>query len=175
MTARRYQSDRRAPRPREIRHRLLRAFDDSGADQLDEWMTACPGADTPQPSHEAFFFSFGTRAPLLRASDRPIAIACLRLVTFLPERPLRNVPALRFFMARLTFLAAPSEYFRLFAFFATSCLLKKAPGRYSPRPGPSATPAARRSSRSLRDCVQGRPNSSRCRCRIWARRAAGFR
>ena len=50
MTARRYQSDRGAPRPREIRHRLPRAFDDSGVDQLDEWMTACPGADTPQPS-----------------------------------------------------------------------------------------------------------------------------
>ena len=30
----------------------------------------------------------------------PIAIACLRLVTFLPERPLRNVPRLR---SRMTF------------------------------------------------------------------------
>jgi hypothetical protein len=65
-------------------------------------------------------FFFGTLAPLLRASDRPIAIACLRLVTFLPERPLFSVPALRFFMARLTFLAAPFEYFRFFAFLAIS-------------------------------------------------------
>jgi hypothetical protein len=38
---------------------------------------------------------FGTFAPARRASDRPIAIACLRLVTFLPERPLRKVPRLR--------------------------------------------------------------------------------
>jgi len=46
-----------------------------------------------------------------------MAIACLRLFTFFPERPLRSVPAFRFFMARFTFLAAPSEYFRFVAFF----------------------------------------------------------
>ena len=50
MTARRYRSDRRVRRRREIRHGRSRAFDDSGADQLDEWMTACPGADTTQAS-----------------------------------------------------------------------------------------------------------------------------
>jgi hypothetical protein len=38
---------------------------------------------------------FGTLAPARRASDKPIAIACLRLVTFLPDRPLRRVPRLR--------------------------------------------------------------------------------
>ena len=48
MRARRYRSDRRVRRTREIRHRRSRAFDDSGADQLDEWMTACPGADKTQ-------------------------------------------------------------------------------------------------------------------------------
>src|SRR5688572_969705 len=37
----------------------------------------------------------GTFAPARRASDRPMAIACLRLVTFLPERPLLRVPRLR--------------------------------------------------------------------------------
>jgi hypothetical protein len=37
-------------------------------------------------------FLAGTFAPSFRAFDNPIAIACLRLVTFLPERPLRNVP-----------------------------------------------------------------------------------
>src|SRR4051812_28857499 len=42
----------------------------------------------------------GTFFPSFRASDRPIAIACLRLVTFLPERPLFSVPFLRFFIAR---------------------------------------------------------------------------
>ncbi len=42
---------------------------------------------------------FGTFLPLARASDSPIAIACLRLLTALPDRPLFNVPALRFFIA----------------------------------------------------------------------------
>src|SRR3954470_6952382 len=42
----------------------------------------------------ADFFG-GTLAPSRRASDKPIAIACLRLLTFLPVLPLRSVPALR--------------------------------------------------------------------------------
>src|ERR1700690_1619093 len=41
-----------------------------------------------------YVFFFGTFAPAFRASDRPIAIACLRLVTFSPDE-LRNVPRLR--------------------------------------------------------------------------------
>src|SRR5689334_7092883 len=41
---------------------------------------------------EVFFFGAGTLAPFSRASDKPIAIACLRLVTFFPLLPLRNVP-----------------------------------------------------------------------------------
>ncbi|HEX4332303.1 MAG TPA: hypothetical protein VH040_09200 [Usitatibacter sp.] len=48
-------------------------------------------------------FFDGTLPPALRASDRPIAIACLRLFTFFPERPLFSVPCLRSCMARLTF------------------------------------------------------------------------
>ena len=55
---------------------------------------------------------FGTFLPLALASDRPIAIACLRLLTFLPERPLFNVPALRFFIARSTSADAFFEYLR---------------------------------------------------------------
>jgi hypothetical protein len=55
---------------------------------------------------------FGTFLPARRASDSPIAIACLRLFTLRPERPLFNVPALRFFMARPTFADAPLEYLR---------------------------------------------------------------
>jgi hypothetical protein len=35
----------------------------------------------------------------------------------LPDRPLFSVPALRFFMARPTFFAAPFEYLRFLAFF----------------------------------------------------------
>jgi hypothetical protein len=55
---------------------------------------------------------FGTFLPLARASESPIAIACLRLFTVLPERPLFKVPALRFFIARSTSAEAFFEYFR---------------------------------------------------------------
>jgi hypothetical protein len=59
---------------------------------------------------------FGTFLPLALASDSPIAIACLRLLTVLPERPLFSVPALRFFIARLTSVDAVFEYLRAIAF-----------------------------------------------------------
>jgi hypothetical protein len=54
----------------------------------------------------------GTFFPSARASDRPIAIACLRLFTVLPLRPLFSVPALRSCIARSTFLLAALEYLR---------------------------------------------------------------
>jgi hypothetical protein len=41
-----------------------------------------------------------------------MAIACLRLLTFRPERPLFRVPDLRFFIARPTLADAFFEYFR---------------------------------------------------------------
>jgi len=41
-----------------------------------------------------------------------MAIACFRLVTFLPLRPLLSVPFLRFFIARSTYREAPREYLR---------------------------------------------------------------
>jgi hypothetical protein len=41
-----------------------------------------------------------------------MAIACLRLVTFLPLRPLLSEPFLRFFIARSTYREALREYFR---------------------------------------------------------------
>jgi hypothetical protein len=61
-----------------------------------------------------FFFEafFGTFASAALASESPIAIACLRLLTFLPDRPLFKVPALRFFIARPTLADAVFEYFR---------------------------------------------------------------
>jgi hypothetical protein len=61
-----------------------------------------------------FFFAdfFGTFAPSRLASDSPIAIACLRLRTLRPERPLFSVPALRSFIARSTLADAFFEYFR---------------------------------------------------------------
>jgi hypothetical protein len=61
------------------------------------------------PRFEVFF---GTFAPAALASERPIAMACLRLVTFRPERPLFKVPALRSFIARSTLADAFFEYFR---------------------------------------------------------------
>ena len=41
-----------------------------------------------------------------------MAIACLRLVTFLPLRPLLSEPFFRFFIARSTYREAPREYLR---------------------------------------------------------------
>jgi hypothetical protein len=61
-------------------------------------------------------FFFGTLAHFLRASDNPIAIACLRLLTLRPERPLFSVPDLRFFIARSTLDDAFLEYFRAMRF-----------------------------------------------------------
>jgi hypothetical protein len=55
-------------------------------------------------------FFFGTLAPSFLASERPMAMACLRLVTFLPLRPLFKVPDFFSFMARSTFLPASLEY-----------------------------------------------------------------
>ena len=64
----------------------------------------------------AFFtapFFRGTFAPASLASERPMAMACLRLVTFLPLRPLLSVP--RFFscIASSTFSWAFFEYFAI--------------------------------------------------------------
>jgi hypothetical protein len=59
----------------------------------------------------------GTFLPLDRASDRPIAIACLRLFTFRPLPDL-SVPFFRRRIALSTSLLALSEYFRPEDFFA---------------------------------------------------------
>src|SRR5215813_7535785 len=59
-----------------------------------------------------FFLAFlrGTFPPARRASDSPIAIACFRLVTFFPERPLLSVPLFLRCIADLTFLPAALPY-----------------------------------------------------------------
>src|SRR3954471_7854584 len=59
---------------------------------------------------DVFFFGAGTFPPARRASESPIAIACLRLVTFFPELPLFSVPALRSFIAFPTFSDAFFPY-----------------------------------------------------------------
>ncbi len=53
----------------------------------------------------------GTLAPPPRASESPMAMACLRLVTFLPLRPLFNVPCFLSCIARFTLLCAFAPYF----------------------------------------------------------------
>ena len=58
----------------------------------------------------ALDFFAGTLPPARRASDNPIAIACLRLFTVFPERPLFNVPRLRSCIAFFTLLAAFFPY-----------------------------------------------------------------
>jgi hypothetical protein len=58
-------------------------------------------------------FFFGTFAPALRACESPIAIACLRLLTFLPERPLLSVPFFRSLIAFFTFAPAFFPYFAI--------------------------------------------------------------
>jgi hypothetical protein len=93
----------------------------------------------------AFFFAafFGTFAPAALASERPIAIACLRLLTFLPDRPLFKVPALRFFIARPTLADAVFEYFRAMTispgcgkiiFAGRDGSVRKRPGKCAPSP-----------------------------------------
>jgi hypothetical protein len=58
---------------------------------------------------------FGTLPPARRASDNPIAMACLRLVTFFPDPPLRSVPSLRSCIAFLTFACAFLPYLGMVA------------------------------------------------------------
>jgi hypothetical protein len=55
----------------------------------------------------------GTFAPFSRASLSPIAIACLRLVTRLPDRPLFNVPRFLRRIADSTFFEADFPYFAM--------------------------------------------------------------
>ena len=53
----------------------------------------------------------GTFAPTRRASEIPMATACFLLVTFLPLRPLFNVPRLYSRITRPIFLFAFGPYF----------------------------------------------------------------
>lgn len=55
----------------------------------------------------------GTLAPSFLASDKPIAIACFRLVTVLPLRPLFSSPRFSSCIARSTLSWAPCEYFAI--------------------------------------------------------------
>ena len=67
-----------------------------------------------------FFFRAlrGTFAPLALASDKPMAIACLRLFTFFFERPERSVPRFISRMLLATFSLAALLERRERVFFA---------------------------------------------------------
>src|SRR5882672_8911079 len=79
--------------------------------------TLGPRARFHRHGPEVYFFRpalfRGTLAPAFRASLRPMAIACLRLVTFLPDRPDLSVPFFRSCIARLTLLCAFFPYFAM--------------------------------------------------------------
>ena len=64
----------------------------------------------PRPRTDQDLARLGTFAPFFRASDNPIAMACLRLVTFFPLLPDCNVPFLRRRMALSTFFDAALPY-----------------------------------------------------------------
>src|SRR5207248_3123742 len=74
-------------------------------------------------------FFFGTLAPFLRACDRPIAMACLRLLTFVPDLPLLSLPRLYSCIVFSTFLLAALPYFRAMR----TLLQNKVRGRRIPR------------------------------------------
>src|SRR5262249_61497250 len=71
-------------------------------------------------SYLLFFFFAGTLAPFLRASDRPMAPACLGLVTFLPDLPLFSLPCLNSRMASWTVSCAFGLYFLVIVFSSAS-------------------------------------------------------
>ncbi len=78
-----------------------------------------------QNRNQAADFLFGTFAPFLRASDRPIAMACFLLVTF-PPVPDRSEPRFRRRIALSTVFAAARPYFLppdLELFFGAICIL----------------------------------------------------
>jgi hypothetical protein len=72
----------------------------------------------------------GTLPPSRRACESPIAIACLRLFTFLPDRPLFKVPVFRSRIVRFTFCDAFFPYLAIVALLLG--LLPEKPSRQMP-------------------------------------------
>ena len=100
-------------RPRRQRHRRqgvrsARQGNNDGDGQA-RLIVSCPPRETAGRSRQRLLRRFGTFLPFWRASDKPMAIACLRLLTFLPLLPLLSVPRLRFRIARSTSFDAPRE------------------------------------------------------------------
>src|SRR5262245_1052870 len=79
-----------------------------GLAAIDVWMRN-EYKEADEPYRPGFFA--GTLAPFFRASLSPMAMACLRLVTFLPLRPERSVPFFSRWRALCTVSCAFFEYF----------------------------------------------------------------
>lgn len=89
---------------------------------MGAWNCRRAGADldaAARPEGQAAFLCeddellfLGTFFPSRRASDSPIAIACLRLFTFFPLRPILRRPRLNSCISRSTFLLALGLYLR---------------------------------------------------------------
>jgi hypothetical protein len=82
------------------------------------WLCRSLATSDPLPSDLLYLLRDrlrGTLAPFFRASESPIAMACLRLFTFppFPPRPLRNVPFFFRRMALSTRLLAAFPYRRV--------------------------------------------------------------
>jgi hypothetical protein len=90
------------------RKRRGRELQDQGQANAGRRIEASAGTSSPQL---AFFV--GTFLPFLRASESPIAIACLRLLTVppFPPLPLFNWPRLNLCISRSTSSEALREYF----------------------------------------------------------------
>lgn len=58
--------------------------------------------ESPISTASGRYFLEGTLAPLFLAFDSPMAMACLRFLTFRPERPLLSLPRLYSCIAVLT-------------------------------------------------------------------------
>ena len=99
------------------------------ADRVDEVFRA----DDRERVERLSSGSGGTFAPFLRASLRPIATACLRLVTLRPD-PLRSVPCFRRRIADSTVFDAFLPY------FATTSSFR--PARPHRRPDPAGEDVA---------------------------------
>ena len=144
--------------------------DDFFADDFfaDDFFADFLGADFFADDFFDRFGFGGTFPPARRASDRPIAIACLRLVTFLPERPLLSLPCLRSSITFLTFACAFLPYFAMsFPPFASWTVLRdvfRGCGRRAPwRPSNRRhDPAAAR----VRSLSARAPNDGRSRTTV---------
>jgi hypothetical protein len=108
----------------------IRASIAAGSDR--SLASRCPHGNNPQPPlylrfsiarrdklqpHLQDFFE-GTFFPAFLAFERPMAMACFLLVTFLPLRPDLSWPFFNAFISVLTLFPAAGEYFLPEAFFA---------------------------------------------------------